>query len=164
MQDVQTPQAGPVAHPAASELERFMRGELARSEARAVVRHLLAGCESCRALTRRLWRFGEGPGKRRNGLIWKEGSSLMTDIEAAQAEIGEAVRELKALKLRLSRVVESLPASPAETSPLLDVEPADPRTEIRSVVECVLNDSLDPAIRDLDAVAGPPAAEPGEEE
>ncbi len=71
MQDVQTPRAGPVAHPAghpaASELERFMRGELARSEARAVVRHLLAGCESCRALTRRLWRFGEGPGNDETG-------------------------------------------------------------------------------------------------
>jgi len=55
-------------------------------------------------------------------------------------------------------VAASLPPSPAETSPLPDVEPADPRTEIRSVVECVVNDSLSPAIRDLDEVAGAAAA------
>ncbi len=73
----------------------------------------------------------------------------MTDIEAARAEIGEIVRELKASKLRLSKVVASLPPSDAETSPLPDMELADPRTEIRSVAECVLRDSLDPAIRDL---------------
>jgi hypothetical protein len=84
----------------------------------------------------------------------------MNEIEAAQGQIREVVRELKLLKLRLSGVVASLPASPAETSPLLDVEPADPRTEIRSVVECVMNDSLGPAIRDLDEVAGAPP-EPG---
>lgn len=56
-----------MAHPTASELGRFMRGELARSEARAVVRHLLAGCEGCRALTRRLWRFGEVLGNGETG-------------------------------------------------------------------------------------------------
>jgi hypothetical protein len=59
----------------------------------------------------------------------------MTDVEAAQAE-------------------KSLPPSPAEASPLLDVEPEDLRTEIRSVVECVVTDSFDPMIRDLEEVAG----------
>jgi hypothetical protein len=78
----------------------------------------------------------------------------MNEIEAAQGQIREVVRELKLLKLRLSGVVASLPPSPAETSPLLDVEPADLKTEIRSVVECVMNDSLGPAIRDLEEVAG----------
>lgn len=78
----------------------------------------------------------------------------MNEIEAAQGQIREIVRELKLLKLRLSGVVASLSPSPAETSPLLDVEPADLKTEIRSVVECVMNDSLGPAIRDLEEVAG----------
>ena len=41
-------------YPAESDLERFMRGELTRSETRTVVRHLLAGCESCRAEVERL--------------------------------------------------------------------------------------------------------------
>jgi hypothetical protein len=142
------------AHPTESELESFVRGELPRNESRAVVRHLLAGCEGCRAVTRRLWGFGDRPGERRTGFDPKEGSSVMTEIEAAQGQIREIVRELKLLKLRLSGVVASLSPSPAETSPLLDVEPADPKTEIRSAVECVMNDSLGPAIRDLEEVAG----------
>ena len=53
-QDAQAAQAGPTVHPTESELERFLRGELTRSETRAVVRHLLAGCEICRAVTRRV--------------------------------------------------------------------------------------------------------------
>ncbi|MFL6264294.1 MAG: hypothetical protein ACJ76Y_31795 [Thermoanaerobaculia bacterium] len=151
---MQPSQAGPTAHPTASELERFMRGELTRSETRAVVRHLLAGCGICRAVTRRLWSFGDRPGERRTGFDFEGGSAPMNEIEAAQAEIRKIVRELKPLKARLLEVVTSLPPSPAETSPLLDVEQTDLRTEIRSVVECVLNDSLAPAIRDLEDVAG----------
>ncbi|HEY2292498.1 MAG TPA: hypothetical protein VGM86_17505 [Thermoanaerobaculia bacterium] len=147
-------------HPAESDLERFLRGELTRSEARTVVRHLLAGCESCRAVTRRLWRFGDGPGERRTGSDLEGGSSLMTDVEAAKAEIREILRELKPLKFRLLGVAASLPPAPAEISLLPDVEPADLRTEIRSVVECVVNDSFSPAIRDLDEVAGLGGGEP----
>ena len=141
------------AHPTESELEIFMRGELPRDESRAVVRHLLAGCEGCRAVTRRLWGLGDRPGERRTGFDL-EGGERMNEIEAVQGEIREVVRELKLLKLRLSGVVARLSPSPAEASPLLDVEPADPKTEIRSVVECVMSDSLGPAIRDLEEVAG----------
>jgi len=83
----------------------------------------------------------------------------MTDVEAARAEIRKIARKLKPLKFRLLGVAASLPPSPAETSPLLDVEPTDLRTKIRSVVECVVNDSFDPAIRDLDEVAGEPEKE-----
>jgi hypothetical protein len=141
-------------HPPKSELERFVRGELARSESRAVVRHLLAGCEICRAVTRRLWSFGDRPGERRTGFDLEGGSMLMTDVEAAQAEIREILRALKSLKFRLLGVAASLPPSPAETSPHLDVEPADLRAEIRSVAECVVRDSFEPAVRDLDEVVG----------
>ena len=66
-------------HPVESDLERFMRGALTRSETLTVVRHLLAGCESCRAATRRLWRFGDHPGERPTRLDFEGGSSLMTD-------------------------------------------------------------------------------------
>lgn len=78
----------------------------------------------------------------------------MTDVEAAQAEIREILRTLKPLRFRLLGVAASLPLSSAEASPLPDVEPADLKTELRSVVECVVNDSFDPMIRDLDEVAG----------
>jgi hypothetical protein len=42
-----------------------MRGSLSRTDAQAVVRHLLTGCESCREITRRFWDLGEGT-------IWQE--------------------------------------------------------------------------------------------
>jgi len=83
----------------------------------------------------------------------------MNEIETAQGQIREVVRELKLLKLRLLGVVSGLPPSPAEASPLADVEQTDLRIEIRSVVECVVNDSLAPAVRDLEEITGLPAAE-----
>lgn len=84
----------------------------------------------------------------------------MNEIEAALRKIREVARKLKPLKLQLEEVVASLPPSPAEASPLLDADPADPKTGLRSVLECVLNDSLGPAIRDLEGVAGG-AGKPG---
>jgi len=76
----------------------------------------------------------------------------MNEIETAQARLLEIVRDLEALKLQLREVEASLPP---ETVRLLDIEPADPGTEIRTVIQCVLHDSLEPAIRDLrDASTG----------
>lgn len=51
--------AAAACHPAQSQLERFLRGELTRAEARQVVRHLLTGCPSCVAVARRVWRLGD---------------------------------------------------------------------------------------------------------
>jgi tetratricopeptide (TPR) repeat protein len=52
----------PENHPDSQLLERFMRGEAGAEERRSIVRHLLAGCARCGAITRRLWRLGEpGP-------------------------------------------------------------------------------------------------------
>jgi len=48
-------------HPDAETLEHFMRGELPREEAPAVVRHLLTGCPQCLVITRRSWGRGEQP-------------------------------------------------------------------------------------------------------
>jgi len=39
-------------HPPPAALQRFMQGEASRGEVRAIVRHLLAGCPECVAVTR----------------------------------------------------------------------------------------------------------------
>ena len=48
-------------HPAAETLERFIRGELAREEIPAVVRHLLTRCPKCTAVARRCLARGDQP-------------------------------------------------------------------------------------------------------
>ncbi len=47
-------------HPHPGLLERFMRGDVRGAEKRQVVRHLLAGCPRCVAVTRRIWNFAGG--------------------------------------------------------------------------------------------------------
>jgi len=47
------------SHPSEAVLVRFMRGELPSREAALVVRHLLAGCGRCSAVTREVWRLGD---------------------------------------------------------------------------------------------------------
>ena len=42
----------PQAHPHPESLQRFLRGESSRQEKGKVVRHLLAGCPECFAVTR----------------------------------------------------------------------------------------------------------------
>jgi hypothetical protein len=83
----------------------------------------------------------------------------MNGIEAAQAQLREIVRELEAVKGRLVGLLASLPVPAADAEE--DLEKMDIRTEVHSVVHCVLRDSLEPAIRDLRnaaAPAGPPEA------
>ena len=52
---------GPAGHPDKRELERFMRCELPRDEAPAIVRHLLINCPQCMVVTRRLWSLSKRP-------------------------------------------------------------------------------------------------------
>ncbi len=74
----------------------------------------------------------------------------MTAVEAAQAQLREIVRDLEAVKLRRVGVKESLPELDAGPEAIAaDLEKLDVRTEIRSVIECVLNDWMAPAIADL---------------
>jgi len=73
----------------------------------------------------------------------------MSDVEAARAQIREIVRDLEAVKFRLLGVKADLLASSGGAGGLPDEEPPDPETEIRTVIECVLHDSLEPAIGDL---------------
>ena len=49
------------AHPDPADLELFMRGELGKTERRAIVRHLLTGCPECVLVTRNYWRRGDQP-------------------------------------------------------------------------------------------------------
>ena len=78
----------------------------------------------------------------------------MTEAEAAaQAELREIVGDLDAIRGRLEEIHARLPVPPEETAMLVGEREMDVSTEIRSVIECVLNDSLRPAIRDLAAAA-----------
>jgi len=90
---------------------------------------------------------------------------MSADEKAAQEQLREIVRELEGNRYRLIGVRESLPASVAETVRLAEVEAeeADLATEIRTVIQCVLNDSLQPAIDDLRAVSELRAREADEE-
>jgi hypothetical protein len=88
---------------------------------------------------------------------------MSADQKAAQEQLREIVRELEGSRYRLIGVRESLPASVAEAVRLADVEVVDLATEIRTVIQCVLNDSLGPAIEDLRDLLKLPVPEPAEE-
>ena len=48
-------------HPEPDLLLRFLRGEASQAERRAIVRHLLAGCRVCAAVTRPVWHLADPP-------------------------------------------------------------------------------------------------------
>ncbi|MFL6260691.1 MAG: hypothetical protein ACJ76Y_13340 [Thermoanaerobaculia bacterium] len=118
----------PEDHPDPRLLERFMRNEAAGEERRWIVRHLLAGCARCGAITRRLWALGEpGPevsregGKAVEGTA-AEGSGSPAEAEAAflhayrrllgegrGAEAAAALLDLAVLYAREGRAAEILP-------------------------------------------------------
>lgn len=79
----------------------------------------------------------------------------MSGAEAvAQAQLLEIERELGAIRFRLLGAHASLPPAPAELARHMEVEEMDPSTQIRAVIESVLRDMIEPAMRDLRA-AGP---------
>jgi hypothetical protein len=73
--------------------------------------------------------------------------------EAARAELRAIVEDLDGIRSRLVDLHARLPV-PSEEAAMLagDVE-MDFSTEVRSTIECILNDNLRPAIRDLAAAA-----------
>ncbi len=78
----------------------------------------------------------------------------MTEEEAAaQAELHQIVEELDSIRTRLVDLHARLPISAEETAMLVGEVEMDFATEVRSVIECVLNDNIQPAIRDLAAAA-----------
>lgn len=89
---------------------------------------------------------------------------LSVDVKAAQEQLREIVRDLEGIRFRLLGVRESLPASMVESVRLAEVEAeaVDPATEIRTVIQCVLNDSFEPAIGDLRAMSELRSTDPEE--
>jgi hypothetical protein len=78
----------------------------------------------------------------------------MTEAEvAAQAELRRIVDRLIEIRSKLRQLVESLPGDPDAELGALGEDEMDVTTEVRSIIECVLNDSIQPAIRDLRVAA-----------
>jgi hypothetical protein len=78
-----------------------------------------------------------------------KGKNATPEIHAAVKErLLPAVSDLKDIQERLKALQESLPAASARVE-----EEMDAVTELRSVLGCVLLDSIGPAIRDLLAAA-----------
>jgi hypothetical protein len=46
-------------HPDRTQLERFISGDLPRTEVASIVRHMLTGCPQCLQVTRQLWELME---------------------------------------------------------------------------------------------------------
>jgi len=82
-----------------------------------------------------------------------EGDAVTEAEAAAQAELHQIVEELDTIRTRLVDLHAKLPVSPEETAMLEGEVEMDFATEVRSVIECVLNDNIQPAIRDLAAAA-----------
>jgi hypothetical protein len=84
----------------------------------------------------------------------REPETLITEAEAtAQAELQKMAGEVAAICARLAALKESLPVPPTEGLMLLGEEDMDVATEVRAVIDCVLNDSLRPAVQDLEKAA-----------
>lgn len=83
----------------------------------------------------------------------------------AQAELQKIVRDLEAIRTRLMAIHGSLPVPPTEGMMLLGEEEMDVSMEIRVIIECVIDDSIRPAIRDLGTAAAyqPVVPEKGQE-
>ena len=68
---------------------------------------------------------------------------------AAEDELEEIVEAARQVEKRLRALYGSLPAPPAGDTEGEGEEEIDATTEIRAVIDCVLTDSIGPAIRDL---------------
>ncbi|HVR95129.1 MAG TPA: hypothetical protein VMW27_00840 [Thermoanaerobaculia bacterium] len=87
---------------------------------------------------------------------------MKNPLLGARLEVLAIVQDLRAIKFRLLGVQSSLPASIAETDPLLETEEADEATSLRTTIACVLTDFLAPAAEALDAVSAKKKEREGE--
>lgn len=79
-------------------------------------------------------------------------------LAAVKKELRGILRQLEAQRGRLEALAERVPAGPADADPqrdLVEADAVDEAGELRTTIECVLQDSLRPLIEDLWAVAGP---------
>jgi hypothetical protein len=72
---------------------------------------------------------------------------------AAQGALLEVAEQVESIGRRLEAIRSSLSIPSNEGTMLLGEDEMDVSTEIRSVIECVLADSIGPAVRDLRAAA-----------
>ncbi|HEY2292725.1 MAG TPA: hypothetical protein VGM86_18645 [Thermoanaerobaculia bacterium] len=72
-------------------------------------------------------------------------------VMAAQAALRGIVRDLEAIRSRLLEEIARLKTPAQEAAPSPGEEEMDLAAELCSTLECVLHDSLQPAIRDLSA-------------
>jgi hypothetical protein len=84
------------------------------------------------------------------------GTDLKEIETAARAHLGEIGRDLEAIRFRLLGVEATVPPGPVEMAHLLEDDEMDVRTEIRAEIQHVLNAMIEPAIRDLRAMAVSP--------
>jgi hypothetical protein len=81
-------------------------------------------------------------------------------LTEARAEVRRIIEALESIRWRLLGVKVSLPEPIGETVRLQEVaDEMDPAAELRTVIHCVLNDSLRPAIEDLRDAADLPSKE-----
>lgn len=73
--------------------------------------------------------------------------------EEAQEELRAIAANLEAIRFRLLGVRASLPVPVTEPVMLVGEMEMDVSTEVRSVIECVVNDFINSAIRDLRSAA-----------
>jgi tetratricopeptide (TPR) repeat protein len=71
------------SHPDSDLLERFMRNDTEPEERRWVVRHLVAGCAECVAITGKLWKLGESPASR----LWPRRATAAEEAGAPGAGV-----------------------------------------------------------------------------
>jgi hypothetical protein len=76
----------------------------------------------------------------------------------ARAEVRRIIEALESIRWRLLGVQLSLPEPIEETARLQEVaDEMSPAAELRTVIQCVLDDSLRPAIEDLRGVVDLPS-------
>jgi hypothetical protein len=69
--------------------------------------------------------------------------------EKAQAKLRKTVAKMEDVRDLLRRIQAEVPVSPREEVMLLGEAEPDVATEVRSVIECVLADRIEPAIQAL---------------
>lgn len=151
-----------------------MHDELESAEHRAVVRHLMAGCERCRSITAGLWNHGgretisliemlAGPRTLRHRARLKKWDPRMSvavaSLESVAHEIlREYIKELEGLRDRLEILAAGLARVPVE-----DPKRISSAEHFQAGIACVLQDNVQPAIAGLRAAADF-TAEPEDEE
>jgi hypothetical protein len=80
----------------------------------------------------------------------EDDAAVVTEDEAAgQARLLEIAAQIESISAQLLSVHDSFQVSPREAAMLLGEEELDVSTALRSVIECVLADRLEPALQEL---------------